>query len=89
MKKPKINVSCAMILIMILNSIVQSMWILVVLYRFDDFDVIVNAFDDLAIINVFINATHSRVVTTLFVIFHIIIFFILLFNIFAFVARLT
>jgi len=78
-----------MILIVILNSIVQFVWFFVVLYRFNDLNVIVNAFNDLIIIDVYINATYSRVVTTLFVIFHIIIFFISLFNIFASIVRLT
>lgn len=78
-----------MVFVVVLNSIVQFVWLLVVLYRFDDPNVVANAFDDLAIIDVYINATHSKVVTTLFVIFHMIILFISLFNIFAFVARLT
>jgi len=88
-KKPKTNVPRAMVFAVVLNSIVQFVWLLVVLYRFGDPDVVANAPGGLAIIGVYINATHSRAVTTLFVIFHMVILFISLFNIFASVARLT
>lgn len=88
-KRPKVNVPRAMIFAVILNSAMQFVWLLVVLYRFGDPDAVANAPGGLAIIGVYLNATKSKAVTTLFVVFHLFILFVSLFNIFASVARLT
>lgn len=88
-KKPRLNVPRAMIFAVVLNSAMQFVWLLVVLYRFGDPDVVANAPGGVAIIGVYMNATNSKALTTLFVFFQLFILFVSLFNIFASVARLT
>ncbi|KAL8691569.1 MAG: hypothetical protein Q9218_003229 [Villophora microphyllina] len=88
-KKPKVNVPRAMIFSTILNSVMQFIWLLVVLYHFGDPEVVAKSPGGVAIIGVYMNATNSKAVTTLFVIFHLVILFISLFNIYASVARLA
>ena len=88
-KDPKRNVPRAMVFAVVLNSVMQFIWLLVVLYRFGDPDVVANAPGGMAIIGVYMNATHSKAVTTLFVVFQLFVLFVSLFNIFASVARLT
>ena len=78
-----------MVFAVVLNSIMQWIWLLVVLYRFGDPETVNNAPGGVAIIGVYMNATNSKAVTTLFVVFQLLILFISLFNIFASVARLT
>ena len=89
MNKPKLNVPRAMVFAAVLNSAMQFIWLLVVLYRFGDPKVVANAPGGMAIIGVYMNATNSKALTTLFVVFQLVILFISLFNIFASVARLT
>jgi len=78
-----------MIFAVALNSTMQFVWLVVVMYRIGDLDNVTNAPLGMAIIGVYMNATSSKAVTTVFVVFQIIILFISLFNIFASVARLT
>lgn len=78
-----------MVFAAVLNSAMQFIWLLVVLYRFGDPKVVANAPGGMAIIGVYMNATNSKALTTLFVVFQLVILFISLFNIFASVARLT
>lgn len=88
-KRPKRNVPRAMVFAVVLNSIMQFVWLLVVMYRIGDLNNVTNAPLGMAIIGIYMNATNSKAVTTLFVVFQLIILFISLFNIFASVARLT
>ncbi|KAK4502131.1 hypothetical protein PRZ48_005554 [Zasmidium cellare] len=88
-KRPKRNVPRAMIFAVVLNSVMQFVWLIVVMYRFGDPETVANAPGGMAIIGIYMNATNSKAVTTVFVVFQIIILFISLFNIFASVARLT
>ena len=78
-----------MVFAVALNSAMQFVWLLVVLYRFGDPEAVANAPGGMAIIGVYMNAMKSKASTTLFVVFQLIILFISLFNIFASVARLT
>ena len=78
-----------MMFAVVLNSAMQFIWLLVVMYRFGDPDVVANAPGGMAIIGVYMNATNSKAITTLFVFFQLFILFVSLFNIFASVARLT
>ncbi|KAF2718173.1 amino acid transporter [Polychaeton citri CBS 116435] len=88
-KKPKKNVPRAMIFAVVLNSLMQFVWLVVVMYRFGDPETVAKAPGGMAIIGIYMNATNNRAITTVFVIFQLIILFISLFNIFASVARLT
>ena len=87
-KQPKRNVPRAMVFAVLLNSIMQFVWLVVVMYRIGDLDNVNNAPFGMAIIGVYMNATNSKPVTTLFVIFQLLILFTSLFNIFASVSRL-
>ena len=82
-KQPKRNVPLAMVFAVVLNSIMQFVWLVVVMYRIGDLDNVNNAPLDMAIIGIYMNATNSKAVTTLFVVFQLLILFISLFNIFA------
>ncbi|KAL8696781.1 MAG: hypothetical protein Q9201_007479 [Fulgogasparrea decipioides] len=88
-KTPKLNVPRAMVFAVVLNSVMQFIWLLVVMHRFGDPEVVANAPGGMAIVGVYMSATNSKPITTLFVVFQLIILFISLFNIFASVARLT
>lgn len=88
-KNPKKNVPLAMVSAVVLNSSMQWIWLLVVLYRFGDPEAVANAPFGMSMIGVYMNATNSKPVTTLFMIFHLLVLFVSLFNIFASVARLT
>ena len=78
-----------MVLGVFLNSILAFVWTIVLLYHFGDPEAIENAPGGLAIIGVYMSATGSRAVTTLFVVFKMYTLYISLFNILASVARLT
>lgn len=78
-----------MILATFLNSMLQTAYIICLLFTIGDLDTVANSPTRLPIIEVFYAATKSHAATNVFVCMHGAIFSISLFNIFASVSRLT